>query len=422
MQNNATMPSAKSIYIWNILGSMSNALLSVLILMIVTRTLNNLNSDIFSLAWSISQLMATVGTFQVRMYQATDVSGKYDFRQYFLFRVFCLIIMIISSCAYVVYLKYNFYKSLIIVLICIFKAIDCFADVYEGWFQQKERLDLSGKAQTARVIACLITMSFVAILTKDLLWICIGIILAYLLCFYIFDIRIYKLLFSVKRNEKPVYEKKWGIHLFISTLPLFINSFLAMSIINMPKMSVDSAISNGLLQNGSQSIYNVIFMPASFLTLAYIVFRPLITRMAIYWEDMEYKKFLQILSKIFGILFIFCIPVVFICYWIGCPILSILYGINLNGFELDLAIIMIGGCLYTFSCILDNALVVIRKQYALIIAYVFTYIVCKLLSDKLVFIKGINGAALTYLLSMCAFFIVMIIIFYFGYNKSKKTN
>lgn len=422
MQNNATMPSAKSIYIWNILGSMSNALLSVLILMIVTRTLNNLNSDIFSLAWSISQLMATVGTFQVRMYQATDVSGKYDFRQYFLFRVFCLIIMIISSCAYVVYLKYNFYKSLIIVLICIFKAIDCFADVYEGWFQQKERLDLSGKAQTARVVACLITMSFVAILTKDLLWICIGIILAYLLCFYIFDIRIYKLLFSVKRNEKPVYEKKWGIHLFISTLPLFINSFLAMSIINMPKMSVDSAISNGLLQNGSQSIYNVIFMPASFLTLAYIVFRPLITRMAIYWEDMEYKKFLQILSKIFGILFIFCIPVVFICYWIGCPILSILYGINLNGFELDLAIIMIGGCLYTFSCILDNALVVIRKQYALIIAYVFTYIVCKLLSDKLVFIKGINGAALTYLLSMCAFFIVMIIIFYFGYNKSKKTN
>ena len=422
MQNNATMPSAKSIYIWNILGSMSNALLSVLILMIVTRTLNNIYSDIFSLAWSISQLMATVGTFQVRMYQATDVNGKYDFKQYFLFRVFCLIIMIIFSCAYVIYLKYDFYKCLIIVLVCIFKSIDCFADVYEGWFQQKERLDLSGKAQTARVIACLITMFFVAILTKDLLWICIGIILAYHLCFYIFDIRIYKLLFSVKRNEKPVYEKKWGIHLFISTLPLFINSFLAMSIINMPKMSVDSAISNGLLQNGSQSIYNVIFMPASFLTLAYIVFRPLITRMAIYWEDMEYKKFLQILSKIFGILFIFCIPVVFICYWIGCPILSILYGINLNGFELDLAIIMIGGCLYTFSCILDNALVVIRKQYALIIAYVFTYIVCKLLSDKLVFIKGINGAALTYLLSMCAFFIVMIIIFYFGYNKSKKTN
>ena len=133
-----------------LLGRMRNI---YLILMIVTRTLNNLNSDIFSLAWSISQLMATVGTFQVRMYQATDVSGKYDFRQYFLFRVFCLIIMIISSCAYVVYLKYNFYKSLIIVLICIFKAIDCFADVYEGWFQQKERLDLSGKAQTARVIA-----------------------------------------------------------------------------------------------------------------------------------------------------------------------------------------------------------------------------------------------------------------------------
>ena len=420
MQNKATMPSAKSIYIWNILGSMSNALLSVLILMIVTRTLNNIYSDIFSLAWSISQLMATVGTFQVRMYQATDVNGKYDFKQYFLFRVFCLIIMIIFSCAYVVYLKYNFYKSLIIVLICIFKAIDCFADVYEGWFQQKERLDLSGKAQTARVIACLITMSFFAILTKDLLWICIGIILAYLLCFYIFDIRIYKLLFSVKRNEKSVYEKKWGIHLFISTLPLFINSFLAMSIINMPKMSIDLSISKGILVQGSQSIYNIIFMPASFLTLAYIVFRPLITKMAIYWEDMQYKKFIHTLIRIFGVLFVFCIPVVFICYWIGCPILSFLYGVNLSGNELNLIIIMIGGCLYTFSCILDNALIVIRKQYTLIISYVATFLVCKLLSNYLVFIRGLNGAALTYFISMSVFFGTMIIIFVLGYNQQKR--
>ena len=59
--------------IWNITGSMANALLSVVALMLVTRMLNKEDTDIFSIAWSISQLMVTIGTFQIRVYQATDI-------------------------------------------------------------------------------------------------------------------------------------------------------------------------------------------------------------------------------------------------------------------------------------------------------------------------------------------------------------
>ena len=46
-------PSEKEIYIWNILGSLANAGLSVIILMVVTRTLDNQKADIFSIAWAI---------------------------------------------------------------------------------------------------------------------------------------------------------------------------------------------------------------------------------------------------------------------------------------------------------------------------------------------------------------------------------
>ena len=41
-------PSEISIYVWNIVGSMANALLSVIILMIVTRRLDEGQADIFS--------------------------------------------------------------------------------------------------------------------------------------------------------------------------------------------------------------------------------------------------------------------------------------------------------------------------------------------------------------------------------------
>ena len=68
-------PTTKQVFFWNMAGSVANSLLSVITLIIVTRMLTASETDIFSLGWSISQMMATIGTYQVRMYQATDVTG-----------------------------------------------------------------------------------------------------------------------------------------------------------------------------------------------------------------------------------------------------------------------------------------------------------------------------------------------------------
>lgn len=82
MKSISEKPSESSVYLWNITASIANAGLSVLILAIATRMLNNNDTDIFSIAWSISQLMATVGTYQIRTYQATDVEENFKFSQY----------------------------------------------------------------------------------------------------------------------------------------------------------------------------------------------------------------------------------------------------------------------------------------------------------------------------------------------------
>ena len=97
MQSIKNQPTEKEIYIWNITGSMANALLSVIALMLVTRMLNKEDTDIFSIAWSISQLMVTIGTFQIRVYQATDVKQTFQFKQYCVFRFLTVVAMLISS-------------------------------------------------------------------------------------------------------------------------------------------------------------------------------------------------------------------------------------------------------------------------------------------------------------------------------------
>lgn len=410
--------TTKSIYFWNMLGNFSNALLTVLSMMVVTRSLTSYDADIFSIGWAISQLMATIGTFQVRMYQATDINGKFSFNQYFKFRILCLFLMILTSIFYVMYRGYDNYKGFTILLLCIFRAIDCFADLYEGWFQQKGRLDFSGQSLFLRVIISLLVLVVTAFLTQNLTIMCISLVLSYFTSFYFFDIRIYHKFYKsneIRRKEN----NRWLIEIFKETLPLFINSFLAISIMNAPKDSIDLALQSGLFDEGTQTIYSVLFMPASFLTLFYIVFRPLITEMAISWDRGEVRDFLKKLKKIIIILLLFSILVLVVAYFLGCPVLSLFYGINLDGQTWNLIIILLGGCFYTFACILDNTLLILRRQHVLVISYVLTWILSKIISDFLVNLSGIHGGALAYMLSMLFFLLSIIVLFLIEFRKAK---
>ena len=208
--------------------------------------------------------------------------------------------------------------------------------------------------------------------------------------------------------------------------PLFINSFLMMSIMNAPKMVLDSMIDNGQLAQGVQTIFNIIFMPAAFLNLAYIVFRPLITKMAIVWSVGKKREFLKILAKILISLVGISILLFLGSALLGIPILSIVYAVELQEYKTELLLIIVGGCMYTFAAVLDNALVVIRQQYILILAYVFTYVYIKFASKFMTEALGVFGASLSYLSAMTVFLMItalmFIISFYYMSKKVKSEN
>lgn len=414
-------PSERSIYIWNITGSIANALLSVVALMIVTRILDDRQADIFSIAWTISQLMATVGTFQIRMYQATDVTGVFRFRQYLIYRVITIGIMMISSYAYVMIRGYSGEKAVVVLLMCVFRAVDSLADVYEGWFQQKERLDLSGKALTYRIVVAVLGFGIVLFTTRNLILSGAVLVLVYIICFFVYDIRYHYGVEAFRETgKKDGTGLSWIAKMTIEGFPLFINAFLMMSIMNAPKMVLDVAIEQGSLAQGLQTVFNIIFMPASFLNLAYIVFRPLITKMAIVWNMGKAKEFLKILMKILVSLFGIGILLLIGSALLGIPVLSIVYAVDLADYKLELLVIIIGGCMYTFAAVLDNALVVIRKQYILILAYALTYIYIRFVAEIMTGRWGIFGAAMSYASAMVVFLIITAVMFVFHFYKASK--
>ena len=404
-------PKDSSIYIWNIAGSIANALISVALLMLVTRALNEQQADIFSISWSISQLMATIGTYQIRVYQATDVQGTFSFREYLAFRIITICVMMFCSGVYVLERGYDGYKAIVVLIVCLFRAVDSLADVYEGWFQQKERLDLAGKALTYRVVFSSIAFGVVLLFTKELVFSCLILMFGYFVCFLIYDVRYIRTVSIMKINEKRRKAKKWFRGLIKEGTPLFINSFIVMSIMNEPKMVIDKAIELGNLTQGLQTVFNILLMPASFLTLAYIVFRPMITKMAILWGNGDAKGFLVILAKILGCLLGLGILLLIGSALLGIQILSLIYAIDLSKYRIHLLIIIVGGCFYTFAAVLDNSLVVIRKQYVLLIAYVITYIYIKAVTKQLVMCGGIMGGAISYATAMGVLLIVTSVMF-----------
>lgn len=404
-------PSQRSIYIWNITGSIANALLSIVALMIVTRFLDDRQADIFSIAWSISLLMATVGTFQIRMYQATDVKGVFCFWQYHLFRIITVCVMMVSSYIYILMRGYTGKKALVVMVICLFRAVDSMADVYEGWFQQKERLDLAGKALTYRIIVAVIGFGIGLALTKDLLFSCLILVASYMICYVLYDLRYYKAVDAFRSNVTEGMKGAWIVKMVMEGFPLFINAFLIASIMNAPKMVLDTVIEQGMLEQGVQTAFNIIFMPASFLNLAYIVFRPLITKMAVMWNVGEEKEFLKILIKVEIALIGIGIVILAGSALIGIPALSFVYAVELAEYKRELLVVIIGGCIYTFAAVLDNALVVIRMQYVLVLSYVVTYLYIKIAAKVMIGSWGVLGGAISYATAMGVFFVVTAVMF-----------
>lgn len=396
------------IYFWNMAGCFLNAISSVLLLVVVNRILDIKNSDIFAITFSIAQLMQTIGMFKVRVYQATDVLEKYSFYDYFVFRVITCLVMIIASFLYAFYNQYDSYKSIILILLCLYKASECVSDVFQGKFQQKERLDLAGKAISIKVVIPSILFIVLLLITHNLFFATLLLTISSIIILLVYDYGIYKKLtnttisfFSEKVRLENIY------HLFLKCLPMFINSFLITSTFNIPKTVIDLFINEGVFETGMQTYYNILFMPAFVMSLITLIFRPQLTSMANYRNNKEYNKLGKTVKHIIIMMCLCFIICLLGGYFLGIPILSILYGTEdmLYRYKSVLLIIIIGGGFNALAYVMDDIITIFRKQKYVMISYVLSWLFCKLSIKYLMMNFGLNGAAVAFAMSM---FILML--------------
>ena len=261
---------------------------------------------------------------------------------------------------------YNVQKCTVVILVCLAKVIDAVEDVFHGMFQQHLRLDVAGKILTIRIMSYIVVYFVFYIITEDLI---ITSVIALIVSFVQL-----LLLNYIALKEFEIEKKKWHYNqmkrLCRECFPLFIASYLVIYIGNAPKYAIDKVMSSE-----AQACFTYIFMPVFVISLlSQFVYQPVISKMALLWHEEKFTQFKNLIWKQVGLIALFSMAAVLGGYFLGIPVLSLLYGVNLKEYKTALVILLIGGGALAFVNFFQMIITIVRKQNLLIVGYMFAFL------------------------------------------------
>ena len=379
----------KTNYLWYSLGSGIFALSTLVMTILVTRAVGEQIGGMFSIGLSIAQIFMTAAMFEVRTYQVTDVKNEFNFSDYFTFRVLLCILAFAISIVYVNINGYSGFKSVVILLLCLYKIIEALTDIFEGEFQKENRIDISGKSMFFRTFFAMIGLTVSLVITKNI--IISLVIMNVIAVISLMTINVSPVKYFVKINITSEIKKLGKV--FIYCGPLALSNFINTYIINSSKLAIDKTMSDEY-----QLYYSAVFMPNMVINLfSGIIFKPMQTSMAQAYNDGELKKFSKVILKMIGIILGFTTVCIIGAYLIGIPVLSLLYGVELKPYKMVLIVLLVAGGVNAINIILYYVLTVMRKQNIMVFFYSIVAIVSLLFINKITKMYELMGAAISYL-------------------------
>lgn len=402
-------------YLWNMAGSMLMAFQSVIMLMILTRTLGLVEAGVFTIAYANANLFLTIGKYGMRYFQVSDVKNQFTFAEYRVSRVVTSLGMLGVSAAYTLYASlsngYTMEKTQVIIWMCLFKVVDGIEDVYNGLYQRKNRLDVASKMLTLRMIFTIAVFGLGLIIVRDLLFALI-IATIFTTILLILFIRWTYGGFSIGKER---IEKKNIFLLLKVCFPLFAGSFLSFYIGNAPKYAIDAILTDEL-----QACYGFIAMPVFVIGLLNnFIFNPMLFRMSVLWSEKKIKEFVYRTVMQTGVVAIITIVCMLGAWLLGIPVLSWMYNTDLTQYKTELLVLLLGGGFLGLSGLLNAVITIIRYQKSLMWGYVVMAVLAYIFSDRIVRYYEMMGAAVLYAVLMGGLCLIFIGLFVYGVIKKR---
>lgn len=386
--------SLKENTLWYTMGTMCSSATSFLLMIYVTRILGVDEAGVFSISYSVGQLMLSIGWFGTRQFQVSDINEEFKFSDYLSLKLFMTIIMMVGCLIYSVFLHFNTYKMLVTFLYCLFLICDVFADLFSARFQQVDKLFLSGMSYIIRILGYNLVILFSLLCFKNLI---VAIVLAMIysaLELTFFDLQLIKRISQIKIE----FHMDKIIQLIKNCFPLFISSFLTTFIVNVPKNAIELNFDSNV-----QTYYNIIFMPSYIINLfCMFIFVPLYTSIANTWLNSTKDKFINTVVKLMIFDVLLSLVVFAGCYFLGIPLLELVYGVDLHSVKSSFLVLIVAGCFTSMNSILSYIFTVIRRQKFMIYIYVVAMVLAQVMVKTLTLNYGIFGASLDYLIGIAS--------------------
>ncbi|WP_143321905.1 lipopolysaccharide biosynthesis protein [Clostridium sp. HBUAS56010] len=404
---------------WNMIGSLIYAGSSMILTALVNHIAGTDQGGIFGFAFStFGQQMFLVAYFGMRPMQSTDISRSYSFSEYRQARVLTCLMAVVMGIAYILWnlavpsSGYTGEKALVVFLMVLYKVLDGFADVYESEFQRNGKLYLTGQAMTFRTLLSVGCFLGALAVTKDLVLSCFVAVISQGIGILLFDKRTSRQIPQMDRTRRK--GKEWN--LLRESFLLFLSVFLDGLIFAMAKYAVDAQMTST-----DNAIFVAIFMPTSIINLAAnFVIRPFLTRMSYLWEEKELKGLLREVQKLTGVIIVLTAIALAGAWLIGVPVLGAISNVDLRPYKSGLLFIILGGGFFAVMNLFYYVLVIMKRQKGIFWGYVPVCVLSYFLAVWLVRNSGINGGAVSYMLSMGLLMICFMGQAVYGLRKKKK--
>lgn len=398
------MNNTKKNFIWNMVGSTVNAFTSLVFMIIVTRINGTNIAGIFTFSFSLACLFQVISNYSGRTFQVTNNDSKIKDSDFVYNRITSCIIMAIFLIIYLIIKEYDAYKNMMIILFAIYRIIESLAEVMYGIIQKNNELYKVGISLFLKGSLGTIVFLLVDYFTNNILMTLVFLIFTCIIITILYDYKNFNFFYS-KNN----YDSKVNIKLFKLGIFVFGFTFLTQYILNAPKYTIDD-----YLPNEMQTIYGIISMPASFIVLcSQFVIQPLLVKFSELIKNSKYRDLFKLSLKTILIIILLGFTAIVAAYFLGIPILNLIYGVKLNDYLIPLLIIIVGATFFSISFAILTILTAMRKTFAQIIFYIICSLVVMFLSKYMVLKYSIIGGTISYATTMillCIMYVIYYII------------
>lgn len=372
-------------YFWNSIGVFLQNATSPLLLIAITRINGIDTSGLFSFAFAISIVLFAFGLWGGRLYQVSDAKREFDHRSYIVARMILAVAMVVAAILFTLVNNYDIYKTSVIIILVGYKAIESIADSIYGVLQVHNGLSYVGKSLIYKSVLGLVLFVLVDIVTGNIILSSLTLVFVNIVFVLLYDTRLASKLDDIKIKSSLV--KRYirdGFTILKRTAVIFAVTFLATFSINIPRYFIDKYDTDQI------GYFGIIAMPITLIAIFMsFILQPNIVNLTRMYAHAKYDDFKKVINKVMNITFGFGVAVALGTFFVGVPLLNLIFGVDFSQHKTELMIMIIGGITNAFVAIFIIILTIMRKFKAQFYALLFTNVILVLASMILVERYGI---------------------------------